>query len=86
MHPSFDVYGGGGIASTTKDVAKFTQLLFTGKLFESQESKKLLYETILTTDSLDNNYYMGIAKTQLGKYTAYGHGGFWVLPLNITLN
>lgn len=76
-HPSFDLYGGGGIAATANDVSLFTQLLFNGELFENPDTKDLLFETIETADSLDNGYFMGIAKMQLGKFTAYGHGGFW---------
>ncbi len=77
LHPSFDVYGGGGIASTTENVTKFTQLLFTGALFEKEETKGNLFKTIPTADGVDNNYHMGIAKTKVGDFTAFGHGGFW---------
>jgi len=77
MHPSFDVYGGGGIAATAADVARFTQLLFSGEIFEKTETTELLFETIQTKDQIEGKYYMGIAQTKLGEYTAYGHGGFW---------
>lgn len=77
LHPSFDLFGGGGIAATAKDAACFTQLLFTGQLFEKEATKELLYQTVTTANQKDNAYYMGIAKTELGPYTAYGHGGFW---------
>lgn len=75
-----DLFGGGGIAATPKDVALFTQLLFTGKLFNQPETKELLYHSVSTSDRPDEKdleYYMGIAKTDLGPYVAYGHGGFW---------
>lgn len=77
LHHSFDLFGGGGIAATPKDVALFTQLLFTGQLFNKPETKELLFHTVETTDGKENGYYMGIAKTELGRYEAYGHGGFW---------
>lgn len=77
LHPSFDVYGGGGIASTAEDVAKFTQFLFTGRLFENEGTKDLLFKTVLTTDGINNAYYMAITETKLGRHIAYGHGGFW---------
>ena len=77
LNATFDLFGGGGIAATTKDVALFTQLLFNGKLFDNPETKELLYHTVATADGKDNAYYMGIARTELGPYTCYGHGGFW---------
>lgn len=77
LHPSFDLYGGGGIAATPKDVARFTQALFAGQLFDHHKTTALLYYTTPTADGKSIDYSMGIAKTQLGPYTAYGHGGFW---------
>lgn len=77
LHPSFDVYGGGGIAATAEDVAKFTQFLFTGRLFKNKGTKDLLFKTVLTTDGINNAYYMAISETKLGRHIAYGHGGFW---------
>lgn len=77
LHPTFDLFGGGGIAATALDAGRFTQLLFTGQLFDKAETKKLLYHAVPTADGKDNGYYMGIAKTDLETVTCYGHGGFW---------
>jgi D-alanyl-D-alanine carboxypeptidase len=79
LHPSFDVYGGGGIASTPKDVAIFGQALFTGNLFEYQDTRNLLYHTIKTKDNKDNHYHFSIQKMLYSNpsVVSYGHGGFW---------
>lgn len=77
LNPSFDLYGGGGLAATPKDVSKFTQYLFEGKLFNKPETSQLLFTEIPTSDGLPCEYYFGITKFNLGDYTCYGHGGFW---------
>ena len=38
---SFDLYGGGGIASTSKDLAVFCQSLFTNQIFDKSETLNL---------------------------------------------
>ncbi|MCB0736177.1 MAG: beta-lactamase family protein [Bacteroidetes bacterium] len=75
LHPSFDLYGGGGIATTTKDVARFTQLFFSGELFNNPKTAELLYFQPVKIP--ENEYYMAHAKRQLGEFECYGHGGFW---------
>lgn len=77
LHGSFDLYGGGGIAATPKDVARFTQALFTGALFTKPETIQLIYAGVKTRDSASSNYYMGMKEIKIGNYKAYGHGGFW---------
>lgn len=77
LHPTFDLYGGGGLAATAEDAAHFSQLLFTGALFEKAETKELLWHTVPTTEPKENEYYMGVALTELDSFKAYGHGGFW---------
>ena len=77
LHGSFDLYGGGGIAATPKDVARFSQALFNGKLFTNPETIELIFTNIETQDSVSANYYMGVKEIEIGNYKAYGHGGFW---------
>ena len=82
MDPSFDLYGGGGIAATTKDLARFSQLLFEGKIIENKEILKLIYSKIETKDREGVNYGLGLTKGEVNGYIAYGHGGFWGTAVN----
>jgi D-alanyl-D-alanine carboxypeptidase len=50
--PSFDLFGGGGIATTTRDLALFTQYLFTGELFDHSETIDLIYTEVKTKEAI----------------------------------
>ena len=71
------MYGGGGIAATTKDLARFSQLLFNRQFFEQPQTLDLIYTRMLDEDQEDSNYYFGISKSEINGQLAYGHGGFW---------
>ena len=75
--PSFDLYGAGGLASTTKDLGRFTQLFFTGALFDKPETKDLIFTEVKTKDGIESNYYLGVGKINLNGNIGYGHSGFW---------
>lgn len=74
---SFDLYGGGGIMSTTKDLARFSQLLFNKKLFDKDETLNLIFTQMPTDDGKDNQYYLGLSESKINGLPAFGHGGFW---------
>lgn len=77
---SFDLYGGGGIASNMTELAQFMQLLFEGKLFENSETKDLMFTEVRLDDKKENNYRMGVHKYKLddtSENTGWAHGGFW---------
>ena len=77
MNPQLE-WTGGGMASTTSDLAKWAKLYYEGKLF-SQETLNLI--TTPNSNGVDvvnkGSYGMGsfIYESQLGK--AYGHSGFY---------
>lgn len=73
LNPSWDLYGGGGIASNVKDMAQFFQLLFNGKVIKDQKVLQLMYTDV--PPNLDINYCLGIRKIKSGGMTAYNHGG-----------
>ncbi len=77
VDPSFDLYGAGGIAATTKDMARFMQLLFTGEIIKDKNTFELIHTEIHTKDENFPNYYLGIMSSKLQGLQAYGHGGFW---------
>ncbi len=74
---SVDLYGGGGIACTTHDLAIFTHKLFNSEIIKDTAVFNLIYTKIQTTDSTESNYYLGISSGEYSGYKGYGHTGFW---------
>ncbi len=83
---SFDLFGGGGIAATTSDLAKFSQLLFNGQFFEHKETLNLLFTDIVAEtgdiheDYINNipcEYYLGIQECEVNGLNSYWHSGYW---------
>ncbi len=76
INPSWDLYGGGGIASTTKDLALFFQLLFEGEIIKDKEVLKNIYTYVLPKEK--SIYCLGIRRINFFREaTAYYHGGWW---------
>lgn len=75
--PSFDLFGGGGLASSTKDLAIFMHHLFTGKIFTKPETSKLLLTEIQLQNGEKSNYLLGLEKYDISGKVAYGHMGFY---------
>jgi len=73
--PSFDLYGGGGLAATVRDMAVFTRALMTGRVFRSPEMLRVMTETIVVPGA--RRYRLGIARSEIAGATAWGHSGFW---------
>ena len=73
--PSVDLYGGGGIVATPRDVARFYNLLLGGKVFEQSETLQIM----LSAEGLptDSPYRLGIFEKDYGDVHVYEHGGFW---------
>jgi len=77
IDPSFDLYGGGGIACTSKDLALFSYHFFNNHIVKNEAIKNLVFTEITTKNGNTNNYYLGLSKSTINGLTAYGHGGFW---------
>jgi D-alanyl-D-alanine carboxypeptidase len=73
LDPSWDLYGGGGIATTTKDLSKFFQLLFEGKIILDTNLLSKMCSPIYSK----TNYCLGIRKIIINGHTGYYHGGWW---------
>ncbi len=75
--PSIDYFGGGGLISTTSDLAAFFQCLFSNKVFlnESTLDTMLYQPEYESTPSMD--YRMGIFRILVNDIEAYTHSGFW---------
>lgn len=73
--PSFDLYGGGGLTATMRDMAGFTRGLFEGKVYRKKETLELmLSEPPVPTE---RSYRYGIYSRLIGGERAIGHTGFW---------
>ncbi len=75
LNPSWDLYGGGGLASTTKDLAMFFQLLFEGKIIKDKKLLEQMHTYVLPQE--ESIYCLGLRKISFHGTTGYYHGGFW---------
>ncbi|QTV05434.1 serine hydrolase domain-containing protein [Faecalibacter bovis] len=77
INPSWDLYGGGGYASTAKEAALFYHNLFEGNIIKNQMVLNKMISYVLPVEKTD--YCLGISNTfhsDLG-FSVYAHGGFW---------
>lgn len=74
---SWDLYGGGGIATTTKELAQFSYNLFNEKIIEDKNTLKLLSTQVKTLDNKETKYGLGLTLGQVKGFKSFGHGGFW---------
>ncbi|AXG73611.1 class A beta-lactamase-related serine hydrolase [Flavobacterium arcticum] len=90
LHPSFDLYGGGGLTATTKDLAMFFQLLFEGKIVKDKKLLEQMHTYVLPQE--ESRYCLGLQNINFHGMHAYYHGGFWgtdcmyVPELNTTIS
>lgn len=77
MDPSFDLYGGGGIATTTEELAQFSYNLFQGNIIKDSTVLNKLFTKIIPSNGKDTKYFLGLGEEVLNGYTYYWHGGFW---------
>lgn len=76
LHPSFDLYGGGGLAATTKDLAMFFQLFFEGKIIKDKKLLEQMHTYVLPKE--ESIYCLGVQNISFYRIiTGYYHGGFW---------
>jgi D-alanyl-D-alanine carboxypeptidase len=69
-------WGGGGLVSTTKDMAVFIEALFTRKLFRNATTLDEMID-FSATNKFGSHYGMGIYKYEIDGRVFYGHGGFY---------
>jgi D-alanyl-D-alanine carboxypeptidase len=79
---SFDLYGGGGLASSTKDLAVFCQSLFNNKIFDNDKTLDLIYTKANPIEPMDGAYCLGISPKTINGIQGFGHGGFWGTTVN----
>jgi D-alanyl-D-alanine carboxypeptidase len=86
IDPSQDLYGGGGLASTVGDLARFFRGAFTGAVFADSATIDIMLTT-LEVDRAGPDYFgselsagpyrMGVKVSEVAGYTVYSHGGFF---------
>lgn len=75
--PSVDLFGGGGLLSTTTDLARFFLHLFSNKVFRKPSTLKLMLEKVNYDKPQAMDYRMGIYVIKINDMEAYTHTGFW---------
>ena len=81
LHPTVDLYGGGGLIASTRDMARFFAALFD----PSVPGGRVLRDPSLLAAMLDanpgmppsSNYRLGINRGTIQGMEAYTHSGFW---------
>jgi D-alanyl-D-alanine carboxypeptidase len=76
---SFDLFGGGGLISTTQDLAIFYRALVRGEIFDNRRTLAVLLTFPSVKRSVDDSevYGNGVHPIQLGQNHCFGHTGFW---------
>lgn len=75
LDPSWDLYGGGGIASTAREMALFFDALFSGQIIQDQNllNQMSSFQNIVK----DSRYCLGVMQIDFHGETMFYHGGFW---------
>jgi len=77
LNTSYD-WAGGGVISTSTDLALFLQAIFNYKLFSDSTLKEMTTTLPHNLKSGKVSYYgLGIYKYNFNGDTYFGHGGFW---------
>ena len=74
---SWDLYGGGGIASNMKELAQFSYQLFNANIIEDKEVLDLIKTDVVTSNGVPKIYRLGVADATIKGLQSLGHGGFW---------
>jgi D-alanyl-D-alanine carboxypeptidase len=77
---SLDLFGGGGLISTNKDLATFFRALIRGQVFENQSTLAIMLtvpNAKRSTDDIRTIEGNGIILQTIGRYRCLGHSGFW---------
>jgi D-alanyl-D-alanine carboxypeptidase len=85
MDASIDLYGGGGLMSTCRDLARFFRGLFGGAVFRDPATLETMTTTLVdvplaegTPDDDDPSCAaMFLFRAEVGGETWWGHDGFW---------
>jgi len=86
--PSMDLFGGGGLMSTSEDLVKFITALFNGGIYEKEETLSLMLEGHKLSPDYDpsedkrfKDYRYGMWKIKMFGYEGYMHNGLWGIQM-----
>jgi D-alanyl-D-alanine carboxypeptidase len=76
---SFDLFGGGGLISTTQDLSIFFRALVRGEVFDDRRTLAVLLAIPRAKQSEGERdvYGNGVYPIQFGRNHCFGHSGFW---------
>lgn len=74
---SWDLYGGGGIATNMKELAQFSYHLFNARTIQDKDVLALIKTDVKTKDGIPKIYRLGVADATIKGLQSLGHGGFW---------
>ncbi len=85
MDASVDLYGGGGLMSTCRDLARFFRALLRGEVFRDPTTLAAMTTTVdgmpLTEEAGwpedPSTHGMFLFRREIGGETWWGHGGYW---------
>ena len=97
IDPSFDLYGGGGLVSTTQDLNRFMRALLQGRLFTLRTTLASALMTVDAGHDAGDHLHANLLTTYpFGRRMCWGHRGVWAsealycpdidLALAVTLN
>lgn len=75
FNASLDLYGGGGLVASPRDMARFWRALFRGEVFEDAATLSLMTGAPGQADP--DRYRLGLFIESIDGQTAYSHSGFW---------
>ena len=76
--PSFDLYGGGGMVTSARDLARFYRALLCGEVFRDPATLRTMLTVPATNQRAPGGpYAMGLQRMTFGGRKCWGHTGFW---------
>jgi D-alanyl-D-alanine carboxypeptidase len=79
VNHSYDRFGGGGLISSTHDLARFYKALVKGEVFKQRRTLAVLLSVPEKGHSMSDQHIQGngLVNTQIGRANCFGHSGFW---------
>jgi D-alanyl-D-alanine carboxypeptidase len=83
---SIDLYGGGGIAATTRDLGKYSFHVFQGNVFDNEKTLELMFTDVKASKGepvedyigeIPCEYFLGIQECGFDELNSYWHAGYW---------
>jgi D-alanyl-D-alanine carboxypeptidase len=75
IDPSVDLWGGGGLVSTTQDLARFYERLFSDGVFADPRTLQTM--VTVPVPNQESGYAMGVIVANVDGHACYLHDGFW---------